>query len=30
MPTYEYRCEQYGHTFERREPVAEHEGAQAN
>jgi putative FmdB family regulatory protein len=28
MPTYEYRCEKCGHTFEQRERIAEHEGAQ--
>jgi putative FmdB family regulatory protein len=25
MPTYEYRCKQCGHVFERSEHVAEHE-----
>jgi putative FmdB family regulatory protein len=25
MPTYEYRCERCGETFERRETIAEHE-----
>jgi putative FmdB family regulatory protein len=27
MPTYEYRCEQCGETFEQRETIAEHESA---
>ena len=27
MPTYEYRCEQCGETFEQRETIAEHETA---
>jgi putative FmdB family regulatory protein len=27
MPTYEYRCEQCGETFEQRESIAEHETA---
>ena len=27
MPTYQYRCEQCGETFEQRETVAEHETA---
>ena len=27
MPTYEYRCEHCGETFEQRETVAEHEAA---
>ena len=27
MPTYEYRCEQCGHTFEQRERIAEHADA---
>jgi putative FmdB family regulatory protein len=27
MPTYEYRCEKCGETFERRESIAEHEAA---
>ncbi len=28
MPTYEYRCEGCGETFERRESIAEHATAQ--
>jgi putative FmdB family regulatory protein len=27
MPTYEYRCQNCGETFERRERIAEHEAA---
>jgi putative FmdB family regulatory protein len=27
MPTYEYRCETCGETFEQRETIAEHEAA---
>ena len=27
MPTYEYRCEKCGETFERSESIAEHETA---
>jgi putative FmdB family regulatory protein len=27
MPTYEYRCQHCGTTFERRERIAEHEAA---
>ncbi len=30
MPTYAYRCEQCGHTFERQEHVSEHAGHQTN
>jgi putative FmdB family regulatory protein len=29
MPTYEYRCQRCGETFEQRESVAEHEAAKA-
>lgn len=30
MPTYEYHCENCGHTFERHEHVAEHAAHQAS
>jgi putative FmdB family regulatory protein len=30
MPTYEYRCESCGHTFERHEHVAEHAAHQTS
>jgi putative FmdB family regulatory protein len=29
MPTYEYRCENCGHTFERHEHVVEHAAREA-